>query len=129
MNKYLKFVFKGGTYIDEFSPENEITIDCPNKQNGIGNITFSNANQIWANGWFKAKKFGTQLSDLLEIYAVSLCEEDAPILLWKKDSKIEKKSKFYPYWYATAQEIKILCNKVRIQNTLNSLYERKQQDE
>lgn len=128
MKKYLKFVFKGGLTIHEFDPANKIDIDCPNDMNGIGDITFHGANQIYSNLWFKAKEFSTQFCDLLEIYTETLCEDDAPELIWKVDKNVERKSKLYSYWYSNNYQIKLLCNKVKINNNFAEIEDRKKDE-
>lgn len=130
---HLRIHFIGGLHIDEYPSENKIEIDCPNDANGIGNITFHGKSRFYSGQWFSCDNFATQFSNLVRIELISLCEEDAPILLWKVSNKIPSKKyhakKYYEWWYKAAVDIKIALNTTRIKIRLNELECERDDDE
>jgi hypothetical protein len=110
---HLRIYFVGGLHIDEYPLENKVEIDCPNDNNGIGNITFHGKSDFYSGQWFECNDFATQFCNLVSIYKITLCPEDKPILLWEKKSKYNKFT--YVYWYKAAIAIKIALNKARSQ--------------
>jgi hypothetical protein len=91
---HLKFEFKGGAVIHDFPMNKDITIDCPNKYGGIGEITLKGKCSLYSGQWFNCTDFKTIFVNLIAVYMVSLCEEIAPKRIWKvSDRKFS-----YRYW-------------------------------
>jgi hypothetical protein len=107
---HLRIYFIGGLHIDEYPLENKVDINCPNDFNGIGDITFHGKSRFYSGQWLNAVDFATQFSNLVSIYAITLCEDDAPILLWEVKNK---KHLSYKYWYKAATKIKMILNTTR----------------
>ena len=105
MNEYshIRVYFKGGGMLDEYNLNREIEIDSPNEHGGIGQIIFHGRCDAYFGKWFHMDNLSIQLSEVQSIFAITLCDEDMPILLWKDRSK----SFTYKYWKKAAAKIQL----------------------
>ena len=105
---HLKFVFIGGFTVEEVKiSENLVSIDCPNQYGGIGDITIHGTCNFYSGQWFRCTEFSTLFSNLVEIYLITLSDNDKPKLLWRLPNR-----GFSYKWsnkYAT-----VVCHKLKI---------------
>jgi hypothetical protein len=109
MYEEIIFEFDNGMRIPLYkSDTGKLEIDCPNKQQGIGDIIFPEHRvHVWCNGiHMSLQSPRVHLCHLHKVLLVSLCEEDPDILLWKNESNPKKFS--YEYWYKATEDIKAI---------------------